>query len=115
MKTLFSEAIEDTARFNDTAADRTWQQKRLARLRARSGSQSAMLGEIATILLLGIAFCALLLLTQAPPAAPVTAQSFELPARPIWINNLSYAPRDGHSLEITPSLPRDLGDIHPTR
>jgi hypothetical protein len=101
MKTHFSEEIEDTAQFNETAVDNTWQQKRLPR-------SATTLGEVATILVLGIAFFALLLLTQAPPSAPVTEQTFHMPARPIWINSLPYAPRDGHSLEVSTPLLRDL-------
>jgi hypothetical protein len=106
MKTHFSEEIEDTAQFNETAVDKTWQQKRLPR--------SVTLGEVGTILVLGIAFFALLLLVQTPPTAPVTAQSFELPARPIWINSLPYTPRDGH-LEVSAPLLRDLDKTQTNR
>jgi hypothetical protein len=107
MKTHFSEEIEDTAQFDETAVDKTWQQKRLPR--------SATLGEVATILVLGIAFFALLLLTQAPPSAPVTEQTFYISLRPIWINSLPYAPRDGHSLEVSAPLLRDQDTPMPNR
>jgi hypothetical protein len=94
MKTHFSEEIEDTAQFNKTAGESTWQQKRVSR--------AVTVAEIATVLVLGIAFFGLLLLMQVPPAPPlpIAVQSMELPPRPIWVNNLPYAPRDGHSLQV---------------
>jgi hypothetical protein len=87
MKTQFSEEPDVTAHFNTNAAD-TKQHKQT--------QQPNSLGDFAAVVALSIAFCTLVLLSlRAATPQPTVVQSFELPPRPIWINNLPFAPRDG--------------------
>ena len=92
MRSHFSEEIEDTALFHETAHNR----RPLPRP-PRPRSQTNQLGDLAAIIALSIAFCTLLLLSLRPPVPPggTQSQSLELPPRPIWVNNLPYGPRDG--------------------
>jgi hypothetical protein len=69
------------------------------------------LGDIAAIIALSIAFCTLLLVSMrsTPSQPPVMVQTFELPARPIWISNLPYAPIDGLAPDVgQPQQPQIL-------
>jgi hypothetical protein len=88
MRSHFSEDVQETA--HSHAADRHKQPE----------PHANSFNDYAAILALSVAFGVLVLValrpTAAPPPAPAS-QAFELPVRPIWVNNLPFAPRDGQS------------------
>jgi hypothetical protein len=101
MKTHFSEEIEESAHFNETAADQTWRHKR--------PQSSSAIADLAAIIVLAITFFGLvsMSLTATPPAPlakPGVAEDLESPPRPIWVSSVPFAPRDGIVPEITPAL-----------
>jgi hypothetical protein len=55
-----------------------------------------IIGDFTAIIALSVAFIVLVIASLRPPSPiPVVSQTFELPTRPIWINDLPFAPRDG--------------------
>jgi hypothetical protein len=109
MRSHFSEDIEETGNFHETAA----QQGR----RHERPPQSNQLGDLAAIIALSIAFCTLLLLSlRSPlPLGATQLQSLELPPRPIWVNNLPYGPRDGLVPDFGQHQRPEIGSGQPRR
>jgi hypothetical protein len=101
MRSHFSDEISETVQFQETAVQDYRRTERPVLPSHQPSSppmqQPNKLGDLAAILALSIAFCTLLLLSQRSPVPPVATQlqSLELVARPIWVNNLPYGPRDG--------------------
>jgi hypothetical protein len=102
MKSHFAEEIDDASKHSETAADKTWKDHR--------PPPASLLGNLATIVVLLIAFVTLVQLIPRPPLQPLQADTLVIPGQPIWV--LSNPPkRPADQIAPLPPAPKPVEQI----